>query len=50
MDVCAYVWAHYGLSEYRVLHSWDPGRIADRVESDVIDKVRQIPIKRLLNR
>ena len=25
-------------------------RIADRVESDVIDKVRQIPIKRLLNR
>ena len=25
-------------------------RIADRVEVDVIDKVRQIPIKRLLNR
>ena len=25
-------------------------RIADRVESDVIDKVRQIPIKRILNR
>ena len=25
-------------------------KIADRVESDVIDKVRQIPIKRLLNR
>ena len=25
-------------------------RIADRVESDVIDKVRQIPIKRLLSR
>ena len=25
-------------------------RIADRVESDVIDKGRQIPIKRLLNR
>ena len=20
MDVCAYVWAHYGLSEYLVLH------------------------------
>ena len=25
-------------------------KIADRVESDVIDKVRQIPIKKLLNR
>ena len=25
-------------------------RIADRVEMDVIDKVRQIPIKKLLNR
>ena len=25
-------------------------KIADRVENDVIDKVRQIPIKRLLNR
>ena len=25
-------------------------RIADRVETDVIDKIRQVPIKRLLNR
>ena len=25
-------------------------RIVDRVETDVIDKVRQVPIKRLLNR
>ena len=25
-------------------------KIADRVENDVVDKVRQIPIKRLLNR
>ena len=25
-------------------------RIADRVEHDVIDKIRQVPIKRLLNR
>ena len=25
-------------------------RIADRVENDIVDKVRQIPIKRLLNR
>ena len=25
-------------------------RIADRVETDVIDKIRQVPLKRLLNR
>ena len=25
-------------------------KIADRVETDVIDKIRQVPIKRLLNR
>ena len=25
-------------------------RIVDRVETDVIDKIRQVPIKRLLNR
>ena len=25
-------------------------RIADRVETDVIDKVRQVPFRRLLNR
>ena len=25
-------------------------RVADRVETDVIDKIRQVPIKRLLNR
>ena len=25
-------------------------RIVDRVETDVMDKVRQVPIKRLLNR
>jgi len=25
-------------------------RITDRVETDVIDKIRQVPIKRLLNR
>ena len=32
MDVCAYVWAHYGLSEYSSAYSWDPGRIAGRVD------------------
>mgnify|MGYP001360357282 CR=1 FL=1 len=25
-------------------------KVADRVETDVIDKIRQVPIKRLLNR
>ena len=25
-------------------------KVADRVETDVIDKIRQVPLKRLLNR